>query len=225
MYRLGHRKSHHYIIAGAVAVLAVGLTAAGVVVSRSIFQPHTVITQARPVTHTVLGDEVHMQQVSKSIFTFTIPADWHNVEPPHIAYTVYSWAGTTGIGGAQRLDVYIDNVPLNFAANRLQPVAANGDHFDVIGSTSDNCTAFTARVPDSVNTGNAPSKWTGVNFLCDVANYERDVVATGSAEGINIATLHGTTSGGHRVLLVYTDNNPSPDYTVFTNIIKSFHLI
>jgi len=225
MYRLGHRKTHHYVIGGGLLIIVASLAVTGAILSGKIFQAHTVLRQSPPITHTVLGDTTQTQQVSKGPFIFDIPADWHEVEAPRVPYAVYSWAGTTKLSAAQRLDIYIDNVPLDMAVNRLQPVQANGDHLDIVGPTSDNCTSFTTRVPTSVNTGYAPSKWNGVNFLCDMANYERDVVATGSAGPINATTLVGSTSGSHHVLLVYTDHNLSPDFITFVSIIKSFHLI
>lgn len=225
MYRLGHRSTHHYLIGGMLLAAVALLTVAGVAALRSVFQPHTVLHQSTPVVRTVLGDTTVQQHVSKGFFDFDIPSDWHVVAASPVRYTVYSWAGTKGNNAARRLDVYVDNVPLGLAVNRLQPVQADGDHFDLIGTASDNCTSFTPRASNSAQTGDAPSKWGGVNFLCDVGNYERDVVATGSAEGINTTTLVGTTSGSHRVLLVYSDNNSSPDYTIFAAIIKSFRLL
>lgn len=224
MYRLGHRSTHHYLIGGVLLAAAGLLVGAGVVASRNVFQAHTVLHQAPPVVNTVLGESADKQHISKSFFDLDLPTDWSAVAAPQLHYTVYSWAGTKGDDAQRRLDVYVDNVPLGLAVNRLQPVQAAGDHFDIVGTTSDNCINFTPHAADAAQTGNAPSKWSGVNFLCDVGNYERDVVASGSAEGVNITTLNGGTSGSHRVLLVYTDNNPSPDYTIFASIIKSFRV-
>lgn len=224
MYRLGHRRMHHYLIGGTLLVVVGLLIVVGVAASRSMFQAHTVLHQAAPVVQTVLGDSTAQQHVSKSFFELDLPSDWHAVDAPKVRYAVYSWAGTKGDNVARRLDIYVDNIPFDLAVNRLQPVQADGNHFDITDTTSDNCTSFTQRAPDSAQTGNAPSKWSGVDFLCDVGNYERDVVATGSTEGVNMATLTGATSGSHRVLLVYSDNTSSPDYTIFATIIKSFRL-
>lgn len=224
MYKLGHRHTHHYLIGGVLLVTAGLLVGSGVAVSRTMFQSRTVLHQAAPVVSTVVDDSAAQQHISKNIFEFDLPTDWHEVAAPQVRYAVYSWAGTKGDNAQRRLDLYVDNVPLGLAVNRLQPVQAAGDHFDIIGTTSDNCTSFTPRAADSAQTGNAPSKWNGVNFLCDIGNYERDVVATGSAEGVNITTLTGGTSGSHRVLLIYTDNNSSPDYTIFASIIKTFRI-
>lgn len=224
MYRLGYRKTHHYLIAGVLLATTCLLIVVGVAASRSIFQSHTVLHQATPVTQTVLSNSAAQQHISKSFFELDLPSDWRAVDAPSVQYAAYSWAGTSGESAARRLDVYIDNIPLDLAVNKLQPVQSGGDHFDIIGATSDNCTNFTQRGSSSMQTTNIPSKWSGVDFLCDVGNYERDVVATGSAEGVNITTLTGNTSGSHRVLLVYSDNTSNPDYTIFTAIIKSFRL-
>jgi hypothetical protein len=68
------------------------------------------------------------------------------------------------------------------------------------------------------------AKWSGINFLCDLGNYLRDVVGTSSPEGINSVTLTGNTTGKHTLFFMYTDNTPSPDYSTFINALKSFQL-
>ena len=58
-----------------------------------------------------------------------------------------------------------------------------------------------------------------------MGNYERDVVAVGSQQGVNTVLLTGATAGRQHVLLVYTDNNTNPDYGIFTAIVRSFRLL
>jgi hypothetical protein len=118
----------------------------------------------------------------------------------------------------------VDHIPTALAINRLLAVQSSGDKMTPVGMVSDNCTNFTDKATESAATGTAPAKWNGVNFICDMANYERDVVATGSSGGINMVTL-SSKSGTHQVCLVYTDNSIDPDYSVFTDIVQSFTLL
>lgn len=225
MYRLGHQSTKHYVLYASM-LLAIGLVVAVVFFFPSIFQSHTMITQAPPVTHHVAADTQQPQHITKSVFTLDLPGSWLAVTPPAVPYTVYSWAGKAGTAdNARRLDVYIDKLPAGMAVNRLLPVQAAQDRIDIIGATSDNCVSFTDRASTSAQTDSATSKWSGVNFICDVGNYERDVVATGSTEGVNMVTPVGATAGARHVLLIYTDNSANPDYSIFVSIVKSFRII
>lgn len=225
MYRLGHRYSRHYVLYS-VLLGVILLAVAGVLIARYLFPADTHITQSPAVTHYVAASDTPVMHVSKSVFTLDLPSGWHEVAPLPVAYTMYSWAGgSDGKDAPRRLDVYVDKMPVSLAVNRLLPVQANADYIDAIGNTSDNCVNFTDKTPASNASGVAPSKWSGINFLCDVGNYERDVVATGSSEGINQVSPTGLTTGQHHILLLYTDNSGSPDYTIFLAIVRSFHLI
>lgn len=163
-----------------------------------------------------------MQHIKAHSFTFDLPAGWRAVTAPSTQPTAMSWTGVASGGAGRRLDVYIDNVPVALAANRLLPVQPSGDRLNPVGNVSDNCTNFTDKATESTATGTAPAKWNGVNFICDMANYERDVVVTGSSEGINTVTLSGTAGTHHQVCLVYTDNSIDPDYSVFIAVVQSF---
>jgi hypothetical protein len=123
----------------------------------------------------------------------------------------------------RRIDIYIDNVPSSLAVNRLLPVQVNQDQLQPQGVVSDNCTDFTTPTAQSAQTGTIDAKWNGVDFLCDTGNYERDVVAIGSASGP--ISLTGPKTSTHKILLVYTDNTTQPDYSIFTAIVESFRIL
>lgn len=225
MYRLGHQIRHHYwpyIVIGIVVVC--GLVAAIVAVSR-LLTPHTSLTQSHLITKHISANTPSMQHITKVMFAVSIPTSWQAVPPPQTQPVATSWAGVSADGSGRRLDVYIDTIPTTLAVNRLLPVQISGDTLETTGMVSDNCVNFTDRSTESADTGTAPAKWGGVNFICDMANYERDVVAIGSTAGINTVSLTGPKTGTHRALLVYTDNSISPDFSVLTSIVQSFQIL
>jgi hypothetical protein len=223
MYHKGHHRGLRYwpyLLAG---VLVVGGTVASVDAARHLFKTHTTLTQSRPIVRHVAGVETAMQHIVKGVVSLDLPVGWQPVAAPATT-DGFSWHGTAGRDAAIRLDVYIDRLPPSLAVNRLLPVRSAGDHLDITGEVSEPCNNFTDKTPDSNKTGTASAKWKDVSFMCDLGNYERDAVAIGSTEGINTVTVSGTQAGDHRVLLVYTDNNISPDFSTLTNIVQSFRV-
>jgi hypothetical protein len=99
-------------------------------------------------------------------------------------------------------------------------VQASGTGVSPLGDVSDNCTTFTNGADSHQATQAA--KWDGLPFLCDTGNYERDVVGIVSSDGSNTVKVTGTTGATHRFFITYTDNSPSPDYTVFTAALRTF---
>ena len=223
VYRLGHQTRSRYwpyLLGGLIIICLVVIS---VILPHRLFQPNTSLTQSQAVTKSALIDTATSQHITKGIFGVDLPLNWQLVTDPHTPYAIYSWQG----GGetkdaARRIDIYIDNLPSGLAVNRLLPVESDADHLTITGSVSDNCANFTDK---SAPTGAVSAKWGGVNFLCDTANYERDVVATGSAEGVNTITVNGPTAGRHRILLTYTDNSANADYNIFIDVVKSFHIL
>ncbi len=224
MYQLGHRPKHHYIRLAVIVCILAGLVVGGVMGARQLLQPSTVLNQSNAVVKNVPISSTQTKHIIKGNVSFDVPSTWQE----HIntggtsPLPLVTWQGTVKDDRARWLDVYIDDIPTNLAVNHLLPVEADGDHLNAIGTTSDNCVNFTDKTAASTRTGTASAKWNGVNFLCDIGNYERDVVAIGSDEGMNMVTLTSQTTGKHRILLVYTDNSPNPDYTTFAQIVKSF---
>lgn len=227
MYQLGYRPRHHYIRFAIVTLLLAGLIVGGIVAFRQIFRPDTILVQSNPIVRNVPVSNVETKHITKGDVSFDIPATWREQKPDQSTTTTLplgTWQGTVKDDTARWLNVYIDTIPSDLAINHLLPVEADGDHLNVTDTTSDNCVNFTDKATTSSRTGTAPAKWSGVNFICDVGNYERDVVAIGSTEGVNKITVVGKVAGKHQVLLVYTDNSPNPDYTLFATIAKSFRV-
>jgi hypothetical protein len=225
MYRLGHQIKHKHWPYILIGVIVVAVSTTGLIWMPRTIMPNTRITQSKSIIRHVSSDADTTQRVSKAVFSFDLPTGWQAAATPQISPApVYSWVGTTPNGAGRRLDVYLDQIPSSLAVNRLLPVLVNGDKLALVGSVSDNCINFTDKVTESAATGIAPAKWNNVSFLCDMGNYERDVVAIGSSAGVNDVTLTGPTMGSHRILLVYTDNDINPDFTILSAIVQSFEI-
>lgn len=200
---------------GFVALVLVGLWV------RRELRPQTVIHQTTP-TSTYIG-LLPTQPYHLKTFQINLPKDWKQVTTP-TANAAYSWRGATKDNSARALDIYIDNIPANFAVNRMLPLTANGAGVQATGGVSNNCSTFTLANTTNPQTGIAPSKWDGIDFLCDMANYVRDVVGTSSAEGVNVLSVTGP-SGTHKYFFVYTDHSGEPSYDTFTAALQSFQAL
>jgi hypothetical protein len=221
-YRLGERQVSHrkwYVL---VPVILVALVAGGIVAGDHFLKANTSLGPAPPpvTTHITAADGA-TKRFDEGTFTISLPADWKFVSHQTAVYNIYTWHNTKVNPGVEQLQVYLDTIPTTLGVNRVLPVQAAGDHV-VPTSVSDTCADFTGdKVPGSERT---PAKWENVNFLCDLANYERDVVGTSSAQGVNLVKLTGATTGRHNFFFTYTDNGPTPNFTIFTDALQSFRL-
>jgi len=225
MYRLGevkhsHRKLYTWL---AAVVIVVGLLIWWGV--HSLKADTAISTPPAAITKTINYAATDLKTYNERLFTLKLPADWKLVpntsEPPQPTYT---WRGASSTNSSRSLALFIDSGLLsNFAVNRELYVEANGATVNVLSNVSDNCTTFTG-VPGGQSKGNIPAKWQGITFLCDAGNYERDAVGVASPDGLNNVTLTGPVGGAHHIFFTYTDNSSSPDYTIFTNALKTFAL-
>lgn len=221
MYNAGkpNKVTHkRYILAVVLVLLFVGIFY-GVKAIKHALSNDTVIVESPPITKKADIDQGTVKQYDEAKFLLSLPTSWkfigHNKQP----YDMYSWQAVSD-KTSRRLDVYIDALPKHLAVNRMLPVQSAGNRISVVGEVSDNCQTFTSNSPNSV----IRAKWKGVNFLCDLANYERDVTGTSSGEGINIVSVTGKATGSHKVFFAYTDNSVNPVYDVFYNVIQSFRV-
>lgn len=221
-YRLGqplriHRK-HVWLIGLAILAL-IGIAAVVFLVVKSQFRTTTSISQSPPVVTKIVDEQSPTRQFTKGIFTISLPQDWRFVEHTGGQYNIYTWHNTASNPGSRMLQVYVDTIPHKLGVNRVLPVQAAGNKV-VPTTVSDNCADFTdQKVPGPAD---APAKWQGISFLCDLANYVRDVAGTSSAQGINTVTLTGRTTGRHSFFFAYTDNSAEPDLTIFTAVLQTF---
>ena len=222
MYRLGESMARHHKRIVLLVAVAVVLIAAAALFIRYYVRANTFIGPTPPATTTSVATEPTPKTFDEPLFTIALPIDWRLAESMS-SPSMYRFVATAKPDNARWLDVYVDSVPANFAMNRMLPVQADGAGIAVTGTVSDNCVSFTGPGV-TVGSGTAPAKWEGITFTCDTGNYIRDVVGVGTGTADNSVVLTSADKGTHKFYFVYTDNDASPDYTIFTSALKKFQL-
>jgi hypothetical protein len=213
-----HRsRRHHYKL----WVLAVAVIVIGVVLWLRTLKSDTKITNGKATTSTIAGPAT--KKFDEPDFTINLPTSWTFIGAQHDINNIYHFRSEIGGDQGNRLlDVYEDSQLSKFAINRMVPVEADGASLTVSATEiSDNCTAYTTG-PAAQTTVGSIAKWQGINFLCDMANPLRNVVGTGSPDGLNTVVLTGDLRGEHHYFFTYTENNNTPNYTIFTDALTSF---
>ncbi len=222
MYRLGERinRKRKKRIIWSISLGILALIAVIFYFYYKVSHVKTVIHQSKGTVTVVESPNSQTLNYDEGDFSVSIPKSWQPVKIQNSLYKIYEWKTTTG--DSQTLDIYEDTIPQGFAVNRELALQPEGGKLSTIGLASDNCSNFTKAGSSGMVA--TPARWQGINFLCDEANYERDVVGTGSTAGINTVTLNGTISGTHSFFFVYTNYSINPDFTLFYQILASFYL-
>ena len=191
---------------------------------QSQIEPRTTLTQATATTKRVEYTP-QTKRYDLDGFSIAVPAEWRLVPRPAGPYQTYTWQhseqGTNGV----QLQIYKDTIPVNFALNRVINVEAAPSGLRVSSALSDNCSTFTKNISPVPNRVGAPARWQGVDFLCDQANPERDVIGTSSKDSINTVQLRNPTTGQtNKFFFTYTNYDISPDYSAFITALNSFKL-
>lgn len=207
-----------------VTFFVAAVVVSAVVVVRQLTKPNVRIKNAPAVTYVVKAPNSQTKQFNQPLFSIALPIDWQSAHAMQTPEPTYSWRNTTGNAGVRTLEIFVDSTPATFAVNRVLPIESNGASLVLASNVSDNCTGF-SNGPTNTQTGQAVAKWAGVNFLCDEANYQRDVVGTSSTQGVNSVTVSGPKTGKHTYFFVYTDNSAEPDYNIFIRALQSFQAI
>ena len=218
MYQLGHRSRRNRLIKLGLAALII-IAVLAIWTGKNYFKTTpTIIKNAQPSTTVVRDNSTLTKSFSEGVFTLSLPQDWkYNCQDPTTIYHSYVFQNSDG---TRQLRVYVDNLPTTLAVNRLMPVQAEGNRLTP-GNVSDNCTSFTGSTSPN---GAAAAKWSGVNFICDTGNYERDVVGTSSPQAVNSVSLNGPTKGTHNLFFTYTDNTAEPNYQIFVSTLNTFKI-
>jgi hypothetical protein len=209
-----------WLVVGGIVVLA------GVIYGVYSLRPDTVINNAAPTIRQIKND-THTQTFRRGTFSIDLPTGWQFTAKQQDTVTIYHFRSTLpGEAGNRLLDVYEDGSLPTFAINRMIPVSATDDGRLVVetGEVSDNCSAYTTGATTNRVTVGQLAKWQGVEFMCDMANPLRNVVGTGSKDGINTVRVSDQGGQRHSYFLTYTENNSKPDYSIFIAAINSFKL-
>lgn len=227
MYRLGRRSKKRtkkkiwvFILLLLLAVIA----GVGYLIFMVLQEPDETITTTEAITREYAPPQGEDEkQFNQGPFVVSLPSDWifkgHN-ERPH---NLYSYQATKKNADNRWLEIYVDTVPTDVAFNRLLPVILENNKIVVTGSVSENCVEFTGPRgnPSAAGVDKLAAKWQGVDFLCDMSNYTRNVVGVGTVASGHTIVLSGSTAGKHTFYFKYIDHNISPDYQILENALES----
>jgi hypothetical protein len=175
MYKAGYRKHRPRIILFLAVVVGICVVLALVA---WLFRGGTTVENAPSVTRTVSNGDGPTKAFDEGIFSFKLPSDWVMSAKDAQQYTLHS---TKKYQDNRTLNIYVDYVPPNFAINKLLPVQVQGDRLSP-GTVSDDCRNFTGGningAQQAQSQPDTPAKWQGINFICDLANFNRNAVGT-----------------------------------------------
>jgi hypothetical protein len=207
-----------------IILLCLAIIGIGVNKVRLALKPQTAIQQST-AKQTKVSYDSQLQHYTEPDFTIDIPKSWAAVPRPVGPYASYTWQISDSGAAGQTITVYEDTIPTHFAVNRVLIVSGETDHLTINGNVSDNCAQYTNGALATADQIGAPAKWQGVDFLCDKANTERDVIGTSSLDGINTVIMKNQSTGqNHKFFFTYTDTKINPDYSVFLNALSSLKM-
>jgi hypothetical protein len=184
--------------------------------------------QARVTT--IRDKSTNNTSVSEDLFSMVLPGPWKlSAQDWDARYHAYQWDSLDTKTAGRWFRVYVDTIPKDQAVNYLLPIKLQDDVMN-FGTVSDNCVNFTqGAIPQErrpvfipLSQSALPSRWELVDFLCDNANVDQQVVGAASGEGLNTVVLKGPNKGTHKYFFMYRDNNISPDYGLMEKILATF---
>jgi len=157
-------------------------------------------------------------------FKITLPSTWVFLgrQNPFSNQLYYEYQNKQKDYDNRWLRVYVDIFPGDYAITRLLPLTVSNNHL-VLGDLSDDCNTFTG-APLANNSqglsGSWAAKWRNINFTCDLSRQQ--TVGTASLEEGYGVTIKSKNNAAHKYFFVYIDHNIHPDYTLLSNVVKSF---
>lgn len=171
------------------------------------------------------NDEIEFTEPS---YSFKAPLDWVRKGPGDSGkYDTVVFVSGEDSSSARKIEIYEGETPELFESNRLLPISLNAAGTNILpGEMSDRCFTFTTpgdedRDQDSVPAAQVAT-WEGVQFKCNFSKIG-NVAATGNKES-NSATMIFGPETKNTYMFVYTDQTSRPDYTIFTDMLKSFRV-
>lgn len=186
---------------------------------------NTTIKQAAAITTNVTGGDNKKLHYVEPDFSIDIAATWQpQPRPPH-SFESFTWQTSEKTTNGQTLTIYEDSIPVNFPVNRELIVQGEGDHINVDGDASDNCSAFTKSTAITNGEYGVAAKWQGISFICDQYNTARDVIGTGSTDGVNTVITQTSKGISHKFFFDYENQNyANPNYQDFYDALHSFKM-
>jgi hypothetical protein len=159
-------------------------------------------------------------------FKISLPGTWADLgrKNPYSNQVYYEFQNTQKDFDNRWLRVYIDVFPLDFPINRLMPITIVNNKI-IPDTVSDECSTFTGAPISGSNKQLAAQTWSAryknINFTCDMANL-RNYVGTASITQGYATTLVNKDGSTHKYFFVYIDHNIHPEFSIFSDTLKSF---
>ncbi len=223
MYRITNRRrqkrnrSRFWLIFTVLFIIIAIATFAYFILS---MQKTPVIKQSKAVV-TKVSYQGKTKHYNEGDFNIDIPTSWQLDPRPPYTYQSFTWSTVEKANG-QQIEVFEDTIPENFAVNRALTISGEVDHIELNGPASDNCIKYTKDQVIAAGVHGVPARWQGIDFLCNRNTTSQDVIGTSSKDGINIVKLKSINGTPHTFFFTYSDNQMSPDYSVFYNALTSF---
>lgn len=168
---------------------------------------------------------------SNEMFKITLRSNWeaHGKQNPFSNQIYYEFQESIKEkeGGSRWLRVYVDTFPKDFALNRLLPISVV-DNRIIPGIISDDCTTFTgsplSTLGAKAGADTWAAKWQGVDFVCSMTNAQNYTGTASAEEGIG-TTFINSDNVKHKYFFVFIDHNVRPDYTIFSDSLKTFQTL
>ena len=189
-----------------------------------MLKPEKTVTQSKAIIKKVVY-EPKVKHYVEDNFSIDIANSWHEVPRPPGPYNSFTWEVSEKGTNGQQIQIFEDTIPPNFSVNKMLVVEGGIEQLQISGSASENCVKYTKGTVETSGRVAVPARWQGVDFLCDTASSQRDVIGTSSVDGINTVIMKSPVQGtSHKFFFTHTDHRISPDYTDFYDALQSFRM-
>lgn len=164
---------------------------------------------------------LQQKTIDEPLFTFNLPPDWKETDRRSTNNeNSITWQATKKKADNRWLKLYIDVIPPDLAFNRMLPIVVSGNTL-THGQMSANCKEYTTTKEGPIYEP-VPSRWQGIDFLCDIPKWLQNNIGVGSEGVKNSINVKGLNKGEHKYMFVYTDHNIQPDYSILYEVINTF---
>lgn len=224
-HRPGRRRRTRVFIVLGISVLVIGIIGGLVYLDIHKNTNKTVSGESHTVVQ-ALDENTSSLSIDQPTYTMELPEDWKQVDHQDTRYEhSTTWKSTKSHEDNRFLKVYVDIIPTTKSVNRLLPVSPDASKGLTTGDVSPSCHTFTQGgsqlAAQAQQLADAPAKYQNIDFICNRARITANEVGTSSTEGVNTVTIKGS-AGSHKYFFLFTDNNIQPNFTIFTDALRSF---